>query len=99
MKHRIDKGIWCVSCDLRVVTCHSKTHTHGNYMSGLGVFSKFRIATVSSAFSVCPSVRPHGTTRFLPDGFSRNLLFEYFSKTVERIQVSLKSDNEYSVSP
>jgi hypothetical protein len=39
--------------------------------------------------SVCP---PHGTTRLPLDGFSRNLIFQYFSKFVEKIQGSLKSD-------
>jgi len=29
---------------------------------------------------VCPSVRPHGTTRLPLNGFPRNLIFEYFSK-------------------
>jgi len=29
---------------------------------------------------VCPSVRPHGTTRLPLDGFSLNLISEYFSK-------------------
>jgi hypothetical protein len=29
---------------------------------------------------VCPFVRPHGTTRLPPDGFSWNFIFEYFSK-------------------
>ena len=37
------------------------------------------------------SVRPHGTTRFPLYGFSLNLIFEYFSKSVEKIQASLKS--------
>jgi hypothetical protein len=30
--------------------------------------------------SSCLSVRPHGTTRLPLDGFSWNLVFEYFSK-------------------
>ena len=40
----------------------------------LGVFSKLRKAIISSVTSVSPSVRtsvrPHGTTRLLLDGFS-----------------------------
>jgi hypothetical protein len=31
------------------------------------------------ASSCCLSVRPHGTTRLPLDGFSLNLIFEYFS--------------------
>ena len=44
--------------------------------------------------SSCLSVCPHATTRLPLDGFSRNLIFEYFffRKHVEKIQVSLKSD-------
>ena len=38
----------------------------------------------------CVSLRPHGTTRLSPDGFLWNLMFVYFSKSVEKIQVSLK---------
>ena len=38
------------------------------------------------------SVCPHGTTWLSLDGFSWNLTFECFSKNVEKIQVSLKSD-------
>jgi len=34
----------------------------------------------SSHLSVWPSVCPHETTRLPLDGFSRNLIFEYFSK-------------------
>jgi len=48
---------------------------------------------VSSRVSVGPSLRPHGKTRAPMDGFSWNLILEYFSKkSVEEIQVSLKSD-------
>ena len=50
-----------------------------------GAFSKLRKATISFIMTVClsvrPSVRPRGTTRLPPDGFSLNLIFEYFPKT------------------
>ena len=36
--------------------------------------------SASSYLSVSLSVHPHGTTRLTLDGFSRNLIFEYFSK-------------------
>ena len=39
-----------------------------------------------------PSVRPHGATRLSLDGFSYSLIFECFRKSVEKIQVLLKSD-------
>jgi len=35
----------------------------------LGFFAKLRKTPISFAMSVCPSVRPHGTTRFPLDGF------------------------------
>jgi hypothetical protein len=35
----------------------------------------------------CLSVRSHGTTRLPLDGFSLNLIFEYFRKSIEEIQV------------
>ena len=38
------------------------------------------------------SARPHGTTRLPLDGFSWNLISEYFSEICREIQVSLKSD-------
>jgi len=53
----------------------------------LDAFTKLRKATTSVVMSVClsvllsvPSVRPHGTTRLLLDGFSWNLIFEVFRK-------------------
>jgi hypothetical protein len=39
------------------------------------------------------SVCPHGTTWLPLDGFSQNLILEYFKKSVKKVQVSLKSDN------
>jgi len=38
------------------------------------------------------SVRPHGSSRLPLDGFSLNLVFEYFRTSFEKIQVSLKFD-------
>jgi len=50
----------------------------------LGAFAKLWNAIVIFVISVCPSIRPsarpHGTARFPLDGFSWNLVFEYFSK-------------------
>ena len=55
----------------------------------LGELAKLRKTTISSVMSVGPSVCPHGTTRLPLDGFSLNLIFEYFRKTVEKIQAPL----------
>jgi len=53
-------------------------------------FAKFRKTLLASS---CLSVCPRGTFRLPQDGFSWNLIFEYFSeKTFEKIQLPLKSD-------
>ena len=63
-------------------------------------FPKLRRATISFVMSVCPyvcvSVRPHGTTHLPLDGVSWNLIVEYFFKSIEKIEVWLKSDNNNS---
>jgi len=41
-------------------------------------------ATISCIVSVRPTARPHGTTGLPLNGFSRNMMFEYFSKTLPR---------------
>jgi hypothetical protein len=78
-------------------------HLHAIYIMHLIIFvqlyrlflsacAKLRKATISFVMFVCLAVRPHGTTRFLLDGFSWNLIFEYFQKSVEKIPLSLKSE-------
>ena len=59
----------------------------------LGAFAKFRKASIGFFMSIRHSVRPHGISRLPPDGFSLNLIFEYFSKSAEKNKVALKSDN------
>jgi hypothetical protein len=56
----------------------------------LGAFAKLRKTTISFVMSVRLSVRPHGTTQPPLAGFSWNLIFENFRKSVEKIKVSLK---------
>jgi hypothetical protein len=62
----------------------------------LGAFAKLRKATINFVMtvrlSVPPSLRPHGTTRFILDGFSKILYLNIFKKSLEKIQVPLKSD-------
>jgi hypothetical protein len=60
----------------------------------LGVFVKFRKMTVSCVRSVCVrlSVRQQAITRLPLDGFSINLIFDYFFKSIEKMRISLKSD-------
>jgi hypothetical protein len=64
--------------------------THQSHL--LGASAKLRKATISYVMSVCPSVRSHGITWFLLDGFSWNLIFEYFFKSVEKIKVPLNRE-------
>jgi hypothetical protein len=66
----------------------------------LGALTKFRKGTISFivslclslCLSVCPSAREK--TLLPMDGFSWNLIFEYFSKKIEKFQVSLKYDQK-----
>jgi len=58
----------------------------------LGAFAKLRKATISFVLSFCLSVLPHGTTQLPLDGLSWNWYFSNFRESVEKIQVSLKSD-------
>ena len=48
------------------------TQTTANYVESSGSFTKLRQATVSfvMSVSVCPSVRPQGTTRLPIEGFA-----------------------------
>jgi hypothetical protein len=50
----------------------------------LGAFAILRKATISFIMSVRPSIQPHGTTWPPLDGFSRYLIFEYFSKIFQK---------------
>jgi hypothetical protein len=59
----------------------------------LGAFVKLRKATTNTLIlSLRPSVCPYATTRLPLNGFSWNLILSVFRKSVQRIQVSLKSD-------
>jgi hypothetical protein len=58
----------------------------------LGAFAKFLKTTMSLRLSICSSVCPHGTVRLPLDGFSRNLVFEYFSKICRKNSSTLHED-------
>ena len=66
-------------------TVHLRTALRGWL---LGAFTELRKATINFVVSALP----HGATRLPLDGFSRNLIFAYFSEIAGKIQVSLKSD-------
>jgi len=54
-------------------------------------FAKWREVTINFAVSVFrPPLRPHGTTRLQLDGFSLNLIFQYFSKICRENQSFIK---------
>jgi len=72
--------------------------TFSNNLHVLDTLAQLQETTVSFVMPVRPSMRLHGTTRLPLDGFSWNLIFEYFWKIcVKKIQVSLKSgkNNRY----
>jgi hypothetical protein len=71
-----------VDCLLPLEHWHRGFELHSNYkcVPFLGVFSELWKATINFLVSVCLSVRPHGKARFTLDGFSWDLIFEYFSK-------------------
>ena len=47
--------------------------------------------------SVGPPARQHGTTRLPLDALRLDFIFEYFRKSVEKIQVLLKSDKNITL--
>jgi hypothetical protein len=59
----------------------------------LGAFAKLRKATISFVMSVGLSVRPHGTTRLPLDDLYEILYWRIIRKYIEKIKVSLTSDN------
>ena len=77
--------------------CFSDHWNHKNEAKGLlGVhnfrrFRKFPKASISFAMSVCLSVRKEEIISHRTD-FSRNFMFEFFLKFVEKIPVPWKSD-------
>jgi len=63
------------------------------YFITLGAFSTFLNATIGCIMSVLLSILPHGTTRLPLNGFSWNLVYEYFSKFCRKnSQLSLNSE-------
>jgi hypothetical protein len=74
---------------------YPKYIVRSSVFSFLDAFAKLRKSTIcfvmSASCLVCPSARPHGTTRLPLDGFSRNFLYEFlFRKSVAISQDSLK---------
>jgi hypothetical protein len=72
----LQKNSKYLSCNVCLwICCKFSWFYWQNCLCLLDTFTKLRKATSS-----CLSVRPHGTTRLPLDGFSWNLIFEYFSK-------------------
>ena len=71
----------------KVLKSHSFFPMFFNFCPLLSAFTKLR--KVSSCLSVIPPICPHGTTRLLLNGFSCNLMFGHFPKSVDNIQVSV----------
>jgi len=74
LAHSTKQSIYVL--DRRWVYCEVVSEHYVGKMQFLGAFAKLRNAIISFVMSVCP----HGTTRLPLDGFSWNLVFEYFSK-------------------
>ena len=65
------------------MSCYLLSTVHSDFLRALEKLQKAIISfgfVMSVRLSVSLSVRPHGTTRLLPDRFSLNLIFEYSSK-------------------
>jgi hypothetical protein len=67
----------------------------------LGAFAKFQKTIISFEMSlslfVCLSVCPHDTTRLPLEGFSCNLIFQYFSKICQENSSFIKSEKQKRV--
>jgi hypothetical protein len=59
-------------------------HALENHISFFGAFEKLRKVTTSFVMSIRPSVCWRGTTALAMDGFSWNLIFEYFFENLLR---------------
>ena len=59
----------------------------------VGTFAKLRMTAIYFVMSVCPSIRLRGTTWLPLNDFYEIWFLSFFLKSVEKIQVSLKSDN------
>jgi hypothetical protein len=82
---------WNISPDARLRTFASAT---SSFFFNINVKPKYKVRVsffqapsqncekrlLASCLSVRPSVRSHGTTRLPLDGFSWNLIFDYFSR-------------------
>ena len=71
------------------------TLTGCHYTAILGGFANRRKMTIR-LMSVRPPACPHETTQLSTDRFACNLILGVFRKSVEKIQVSLKSDKNNS---
>ena len=73
-------GMWGVSCEVRTEQLALFIGTAHSQYRLLYLGAKLRKMTISFVMSVCP----HGTTRLPLDGFSWNLIFEYFQKIFKK---------------
>ena len=82
------------SAHASIVKWHTQKYYSGYkklllFGSFLGAFTKPQKAFISFVMCVCPSVRPHATTRRSTLHF---IFWAFFEKSVREIQVSLKSE-------
>jgi hypothetical protein len=88
---RIDKSRYNISAFVYLMdySCYV------NLVYILSTFAKLRKRLLTSSFR--PSVRRHGTSLLPLDGFSLNLIFEYFSKIYRENSSSITIRQEYQV--
>ena len=84
-------GLFNIPCKLHPFIEDWNTTSLCNVML-LGRFAKLRKVTALWCLAVRPSISPHETAWLPLDGFSWNLIFEYFFKYVRKSHVLLKSD-------
>jgi hypothetical protein len=82
---------------LPAAICQYHGHLSDSLLFFLGVMTKLWKATISFVMSVSPSIHMEQISPSPPYRFSWNLYLRVFQKSVEKIQVGLKSykDNRY----
>jgi len=80
---------------MAVWVCTMPYHMNCTNASFLGTFAKFWKVTVSLIMSVCLSVHLHETTQLPLDGYSCNVIFEYFSKNFQEHSSLMKLWEEW----
>ena len=82
------KGTLFGNTETKECSCGKREYLKRRVLSILRAFAKLQKLTISFVMSVRPSVCPHGTTRLSLDGFSWNVIFQYFSKLSRKFKIN-----------